>query len=84
VLPLQFHDGENAQSLGLKGDEVYDIVGLNDGNAREVEVVAKGAGGEKTFKARVLLLTPKEIVYYRHGGILPFVLRQLAGGSKAA
>jgi aconitate hydratase len=84
VLPLQFHDGENAQSLGLKGDEVYDIVGLNDGSAKDVEVVAKSAGGEKKFNARVLLLTPKEIVYYRHGGILPFVLRQLAGGSKAA
>jgi aconitate hydratase len=84
VLPLQFRDGENAQSLGLKGDEVFEIVGLNDGNAREVDITAKGASGEKTFKARVLLLTPKEIVYYRHGGILPFVLRQLAGGSKAA
>jgi len=83
VLPLQFRDGENAQSLGLKGDEVFDIVGLNDGQAREVDVVAKGAGGEKKFRAKVLLLTPKEIEYYRHGGILPFVLRQLAGGSKA-
>ncbi len=84
VLPLQFHDGENAQSLGLKGDEVYDIVGLNDGAARDVDVIAKGASGEKKFKARVLLLTPKEIEYFRHGGILPFVLRQLAAGSKAA
>ena len=84
ILPLQFRDGENAQSLGLKGDEVFDIVGLNDGNAKEVDVIAKGASGEKKFKARLLLLTPKEIEYYRHGGILPFVLRQLAGGSKAA
>ncbi len=84
VLPLQFRDGENAQSLGLKGDEVYDIVGLNDGTAKEVDIVAKGAGGEKKFKAKVLLLTPKEIEYYRHGGILPFVLRQLAGGKKVA
>jgi aconitate hydratase len=84
VLPLQFRDGENAQSLGLKGDEVYDIVGLNDGAAREVDVVAKGPSGEKKFKAKVLLLTPKEIEYFRHGGILPFVLRQLAAGSKAA
>jgi aconitate hydratase len=84
VLPLQFRDGENAQSLGLKGDEVYDVVGLNDGSAKEVDVVAKVASGEKKFKARVLLLTPKEIEYFRHGGILPFVLRQLAGGSRAA
>jgi aconitate hydratase len=84
VLPLQFRDGENAQSLGLKGDEVFDIIGLDDGAAKEVEVVAKGASGEKKFKVRVLLLTPKEVEYYRHGGILPYVLRQLAGGAKAA
>jgi aconitate hydratase len=84
VLPLQFRDGENAQSLGLKGDEVFDIAGLDDGAAKEVEVVAKGSAGEKKFKARVLLLTPKEVEYFRHGGILPYVLRQLAGGAKAA
>ncbi|MGH8040424.1 MAG: aconitate hydratase AcnA [Rudaea sp.] len=84
VLPLQFKDGENAQSLGLKGDEVFDIAGLNDGAAKEVDVIAKGADGEKSFKARVLLLTPKEVEYYRHGGILPYVLRQLAAGAKAA
>jgi aconitate hydratase len=84
VLPMQFRDGENAQSIGLKGDEVFDIAGLNDGAAREVEVVAKGSAGEKRFKVKVLLLTPKETEYYRHGGILPYVLRQLAGASKAA
>jgi aconitate hydratase len=84
VLPLQFRDSENAQSLGLKGDEVFDIAGLDDGAAKEVEVVAKGSAGEKKFKARVLLLTPKEVEYFRHGGILPYVLRQLAGGAKAA
>ncbi|HST26740.1 MAG TPA: aconitate hydratase AcnA [Rudaea sp.] len=84
VLPLQFRDGENAQSLGLKGDEVFDINGLNDGMAKEVEVTAKGASGEKKFKARVLLLTPKEVEFYRHGGILPYVLRQLASGARAA
>ena len=84
VLPLMFRAGENAQTIGLKGDEVFDIAGLNDGAAREVEVVAKGAAGEKRFMAHVLLLTPKEVVYYRHGGILPYVLRQLAGSSKAA
>jgi aconitate hydratase len=84
VLPFQFRDGENAQSIGLKGDEVFDIVGLNDGAAKEVEVVAKGGDGVKKFKVKVLLLTPKEVEYYRHGGILPYVLRQLAGSSKAA
>ena len=84
VLPLQFRDGENAQTLGLRGDEVFDIVGLADGAAKEVEVVAKGSPGERRFKVRLLLLTPKEVEYYRHGGILPYVLRQLAGGAKAA
>ena len=84
VLPLQFRDGENAQTLGLKGDEVFDIVGLADGAAKEIEVVAKGSAGERRFKVRLLLLTPKEVEYYRHGGILPYVLRQLAGGAKAA
>ncbi|HSM99548.1 MAG TPA: aconitate hydratase AcnA [Rudaea sp.] len=84
VLPLQFRDGENAQSLGLKGDEVFDIAGLADGAAKEVDIVAKSAAGEKKFTARVLLLTPKEVEYFRHGGILPYVLRQLAGGAKTA
>jgi aconitate hydratase len=84
ILPLQFRDGENAQTIGLKGDEVFDVGGLNDGAAKEVEVVAKGSSGEKRFKVKVLLLTPKEAEYYRHGGILPFVLRQLAGSAKAA
>ena len=84
VLPMQFHDGENAQSLGLKGDEVFEIVGLNDGAAKQVEVIARSAAGEKKFKVKVLLLTPKEVDYFRHGGILPYVLRQLAGGAKAA
>jgi aconitate hydratase len=84
VLPLMFKDGENAQTIGLKGDEVFDIAGLNDGASRKIEVVAKGSGGEKRFTVNVLLLTPKEVEYYRHGGILPYVLRQLAGGAKAA
>jgi aconitate hydratase len=84
VLPFQFMDGQNAQSIGLKGDEVFDIAGLNDGAAKEVEVVAKGSSGEKRFRVKVLLLTPKEVEYYRHGGILPYVLRQLAGGGTKA
>ncbi len=84
VLPLQFKDGQNAQSLGLKGDEVFEIAGLNDGAAKEITVVAKGSAGEKRFDVKVLLLTPKEVEYYRHGGILPYVLRQLAAQPKAA
>ncbi|HWU52866.1 MAG TPA: aconitate hydratase AcnA [Tahibacter sp.] len=84
VLPLQFKDGENAQTIGLKGDEVFEIAGLNDGEAREIEVVATGASDTKRFKVKVLLLTPKEVEYFRHGGILPYVLRQLASAPKAA
>jgi aconitate hydratase len=84
VLPMQFREGENAQTLGLKGDEVFDIAGLNDGASKEVEIAARSSAGEKKFKVKVLLLTPKEVEYYRHGGILPYVLRQLAGGTKAA
>ncbi|MCK9539363.1 aconitate hydratase AcnA [Dokdonella sp.] len=84
VLPLCFTDGANAKSLGLTGKETYDIVGLDDGKAKTVEVTATAADGtKKRFKADVMLLTPKERDFYRHGGILQYVLRQLAG-KKAA
>jgi len=83
VLPLQFKDGENAKSLGLTGKETFEITGLKDGESREATVVAKGDGGEKTFTVKVLLLTPKEREFFRHGGILQYVLRQLAS-KKAA
>jgi aconitate hydratase len=78
VLPCQFADGQNAQTIGLKGDEVFNFSSLEDGNAKELTVTAKGPSGEKTFKVKVLLLTPKEIEFYRHGGLLLYVLRQLA------
>ncbi|GAB2578696.1 aconitate hydratase AcnA [Dyella jejuensis] len=78
VLPLQFKDGENAQSLGLTGKETFEIVGLKDGESKEAKVIAKSDKGEKTFTVKVLLLTPKEREFFRHGGILQYVLRQLA------
>src|SRR5699024_11006256 len=78
VLPLQFANGENAASLGLTGDESFDISGLDNGNAREVTINAKGDKGEKTFNAKVKMLTPKERDFYRHGGILQYTLRDLA------
>ncbi len=78
VLPLQFKPGENAQTLGLTGRESYAIVGFEQPDAREATVIAQGEGGEKRFLVRVLLLTPKEREFFRHGGILPYVLRQLA------
>jgi len=79
VLPLNFMDGESADSLGLDGTETYDIDGLGDGSAKQVTVTATAAdGSSKQFQARSRLDTPKEVDYYRHGGILNFVLRQLA------
>ena len=85
VLPLQFKEGDNAQSLGLTGKESYEIIGLNGGAARMVTVVATPASGTPVkFEARVRIDTPKEREYYRHGGILQYVVRQLAGAGKAA
>ena len=79
VLPLQFKDGENARLLGLDGSETIDITGLADGTSKFAHVLARKAdGSEIRFDAKVLLLTPKEVEYFRHGGILHFVLRQLA------
>ncbi|AYZ70054.1 TPA: aconitate hydratase AcnA [Stenotrophomonas maltophilia] len=80
VLPLQFRNGENAQSLGLDGSEVIDITGLQDGASKRATVTAtKADGTKKTFEVSVMLLTPKEVEYFRHGGLLQYVLRQLAG-----
>ncbi len=80
VLPLQFEAGQNAASLGLSGKETYSISGLDGGQAQQVTVTAVAAdGSEMRFSARVRIDTPKERDYYRHGGILHYVLRQLAG-----
>ena len=85
VLPLQFKDGQNAQSLGLTGKESYEIVGLNRGAAKTVKVIAKADAGKTIeFEARLRIDTPKELDYYQHGGILQYVLRQLAAPGKAA
>jgi aconitate hydratase len=73
VLPLQYPDGENAESLGLTGREEFSITGVDNAEAREVTVHAD----DKEFTARVRLDTPRERDYIRHGGILPFVLRRL-------
>jgi aconitate hydratase len=73
VLPLQFAAGESVESLGLTGKETFSIDGIEGGQAREVTVRAD----DKQFTARVRIDTPKEVEYFRHGGILQFVLRQL-------
>ena len=85
VLPLQFKDAQNAQSLGLSGKESFEIVGLNRGAAKTVKVIAKtDAGKSVEFEARLRIDTPKELDYFQHGGILQYVLRQLAAPSRAA
>jgi len=84
VLPCTFKDGENAKSLGLTGNETFDITGLDNGNSKSATVTATAAdGSSKQFSVNVMLLTPKEREFFRHGGILQYVLRQLAG-KKAA
>jgi aconitate hydratase len=87
VLPLQFKEGENAESLGLTGHETFDITGLAEGfsknfqDGRTVSVhAARQDGTSVDFEATVRIDTPKEMDYYRHGGILQYVLRQLLDG----
>jgi aconitate hydratase len=86
ILPLQFKDGASAESIGLTGREVFDFRGLSSGVAedfsegRSLQVVAQPDDGPAIeFQVDVRLDTPTEIQYYRHGGILQYVLRQLAG-----
>ena len=85
VVPLQFREGDTAASLGLTGTETFDIVGLGTERAKEVKVTATGADGKKkAFTAIVRIDTPKEQDYFIHGGILQYVLRQLATAKNAA
>jgi aconitate hydratase len=79
VLPLQFRDGEDAASLGLDGTEVYEISGHVKAAAKTVKVTATPASGKPVaFEAHIRIDTPKERDYFEHGGILHYVLRQLA------
>jgi aconitate hydratase len=85
ILPLQFEAGQNVESLGLTGEEVYDFPGLSAllasrfASGKELAIKATAPGGTiKQFTAKVRIDTPQEIEYYEHGGILQYVLRQLA------
>jgi aconitate hydratase A / 2-methylisocitrate dehydratase len=87
ILPLQFADGESAASLGLDGAETFAVQGLSSAIAsgfargRDLRIRARRLDGEeRTFTATIRIDTPQEILYYRHGGILPYVLRQLLLG----
>ena len=85
VLPLQFLDGQNAESLGLTGHETISISGIDNSDAETITVVATTDSGDETrFEARVRIDTPNEREYYRNGGILHYVLRQLANSDIAA
>jgi aconitate hydratase len=88
ILPLQFKKGVNAASLGLTGEEIFSLEGvaerLNRGLAggREVTVKAQCAdGSEQSFVVTLRIDTPQEVHYYQHGGILPYVLRQMIASS---
>jgi aconitate hydratase len=81
VLPLQFADGDSAESLGLTGEEEFAVTGLAEPlNAGDLPRTVKVRAGDTEFEARVRIDTPKEADYFRHGGILPYVLRSLMGG----
>ncbi|BBA37469.1 aconitate hydratase 1 [Methylocaldum marinum] len=90
ILPLQFRDGENVESLGLSGRETFAVLGLGEAiatrfaNGRDVTVEATDENGRtKAFGATIRIDTPQEVLYYLHGGILQYVLRQLLAGKNA-
>jgi aconitate hydratase len=81
VLPCQFREGQSAKTLGLDGSEVFDLTGLEAGIQPRQEVtltIQRGNGARESVPVLVRIDTPIEVDYYRHGGILPYVLRQLA------
>ncbi|MGP5062387.1 aconitate hydratase [Psychrobacter celer] len=85
VLPLTFKEGENADTYNLDGSEVISITGLDNGESKTAQVTATRADrSTETFEVNVGLQTPKEREYVRHGGVLHYVLRQLAAESKSA
>jgi aconitate hydratase len=77
VLPLQFPDGQNAESLGLSGEETFDITGVTELNDGAIPRTVSVRAGDAQFDARVRIDTAGEADYYRHGGIMQYVLRSL-------
>jgi aconitate hydratase len=87
VLPLQFKEGTNAQTLKLEGTETYDVTGLGPGLKPQQDItlrITRANGQIENVPVTCRIDTPIEIDYYQHGGILPFVLRQLLGGESGA
>jgi aconitate hydratase len=83
VLPLQFPAGQNAQSLGLTGEETFDVTGITELNNGPIPPTVRVTAGDTTFDADLRIDTPGEADYYRHGGILQYVLRQLLAGDRS-
>jgi aconitate hydratase len=79
ILPLQFADGASVVSLGLSGEEIFEIAGLDTIRSGDVPKEISVRAGTVEFQTRVRIDTPMEAEYFRHGGILSYVLRQLAG-----
>jgi aconitate hydratase len=83
VLPLQFEEGTGAQTLGLDGSETFDVIGLNDDVKPRQKLtlrITRANGALEDVPVILRIDTPIEVEYYRHGGILPFVLRELMAG----
>ncbi|HET9699448.1 MAG TPA: aconitate hydratase AcnA [Burkholderiales bacterium] len=86
VLPLQFKDGDSAESLGIRGDESFDIVGVDEGLRPQQDLtlgITRPDGSRREIKVLCRIDTPIEVDYYHHGGILPYVLRQLMAKAQA-
>jgi aconitate hydratase len=77
VLPLQYQEGQNAKTLGLTGEETYDVLGIMAMNEGRIPATVQVRAGNITFDALVRIDTPSEAAYYRHGGIMQYVLRSL-------
>ena len=77
VLPLQFPEGESAESLGLTGEEEFSFTGVTELNDGKTPKTVKVKAGDDEFDAKVRIDTPGEANYYRNGGIMPYVLRSL-------
>jgi aconitate hydratase A / 2-methylisocitrate dehydratase len=86
VLPLQFLGGDSAQSLGITGDETVDVIGMSDIRPQQelTLVIRKADGSERQITVKSRIDTAIEVDYYKHGGILPYVLRELLAGAEAA
>jgi aconitate hydratase len=86
VLPLQFLGADSAQSLAITGEETIDVIGLDEIRPQqELELrIRRPNGTEKTVRVKSRIDTPIEVDYYKHGGILPFVLRELLGAARSA